>query len=55
MCGGGRGGGGCGKWGGKICLLDSSQNSLTGGVVAGSSQNQCQELLPLVEIVNLLL
>ncbi len=37
----------------EICMLDSSsQNSLTSCVVAGSSQNQCEVL---VEIVNLLL
>ena len=43
------------KNGRQICVLDSSNyNSLTDGVVAGSSQNQCQELLLLVEIVNLL-
>ncbi len=33
----------CGKMGGEICLIDSSfQNSLTGVVVAVSSQNQHQ-------------
>ncbi len=42
--------------GDEICVLDSSSsNSLTGGVVAGSSQNQYQESLLRVEVVNLLL